>query len=350
MRKAIRAALVCALLAGAAAPAGAVDLLGPFGRAMERGIEAHDAGDYAGAAAAFSDALLERPGSYEALMNRGLALGRAGDARRARIDFQAAVGASGDDLGRRAAALYNLGRLEFDTALAQAQAAFEDQENPDSELIEQALANAIASFRSQSEALSLAPGFEDARANRAQAQHLIELLARREPPPEDMTPDQSDGDDDPTPSDGDDEQQQQPGGEGDDDADPQQEPGDGDEQDPSDGDGDGDQQQDPQQPSDPGDQQDDGPPEGQQQPQQPDRGDDQDGDGDDMPDPADAAGDPTDRDGQQDGEAAEIPDFDPGEMTPEEAKRLLNLLGNRDILVRRLPEQPREDRRTRKNW
>ena len=364
---AARALLLALALLAPAAAIHAVDLRDPFTRAVEDGNAAYESGQFDKALSLYNDALLQRPVSFEARMNRGLANGQLGNFEEALGDFKRAAELAGKDDVRRADAAYNEGRARLGAANLLS-GLFEDLPvPPDGADPDAAIREALAALRSFDQAMALRPNFEEAAHNRSQAQHLIQALARRQPPPEQQGSSSGESDDSQgegeeqnpsSPSSGDQQDQQDPSDPSQDSEqqDPSQEPQDsqqGDQQQ-------GDQRQQPQDQQQPGDQQQDQPQDGEQQ-QQPQGGKDQQQEDESQQGQQDQLQDgqqgndpqqqqqPQDADDQQ-GQGQGQPQGESREMSEEEAQSLLNLLGSRDVLVRRLPPKWRSDDRQRKNW
>lgn len=305
--RALALALAAVLACSAAAPA--IEWRDAYTRHMDTGVEYYDGGAYRDALAAFQAALLERPNDPSAVFNRGLAKARLGDYESARTDFTDAADRAGEDSGLRARALYNRGLAEFSLA---GKVAPEDRAR--------ALELALDSNRSFTRALDADPQFAEAMRNREHARELVQQLAQQ--PPEEEQQDQQ--------------QEQQDQG----DRDEEDQEGQDEQQDQESGDDDQQQQQDPSSPGDEGEDQ-------QEQQQQPgeDEGESGEQDGSQPQEGQDTGDGERDSQGSP-GEAEQQPD---GRLTPEDARRLLNLLGNPELLVPRLPDtSPRDP--NRKEW
>jgi Ca-activated chloride channel homolog len=285
----------------------AIDLRVPFDRLMDEGMEAYNNGQYDSAATAFRDARLIRPESPEATLNLGLAEAKRGNLQTARDLFRQSQQYMTPEDSRRADALYNEGT----TLLQEGENALQDEETASQ--APEKLIEAISKF---GEVLKTNPQYEGAIHNRLAAQNL---LAQMEPPPPPPPP---------QPGENDEEE-----GEGDQQSDESTSESEGGENDPSEDqqqNSDSDQQQDgdQDQPQDPSQQQ-DGEPESDQQDQQPDQ----------QP-PSEPDATPPDDERQVEGQqATTLPDERPEEMTPEEARQLLNLLGNRELMIFRQSRQ-----------
>lgn len=319
-----------------AAPLHAIDLGVDFTRKMNEGIAAYESGEFDAAQLAFQDALLMRPQSIEAKMNLGLARARLGQPLEATMTFSEIVEMSPANRERLAQAYYNRGRSQYDAA----QAALEAEE-PDPR---QALAHALDSLRSFDQATSVQPQMNQALYNRAQAQHLVERIARQmqmqqqqqqrsegregdDPHESDMSGEQSASEDQQRDSDesdpgGQQEQQDQP---------PQPDPGDSQ------------QDSDQQQPGedDPADEQTARPNESTQQDEQS-SSEQQQGRPDGSQDDSESQ-----QQSPQDGDQTEMgmSEVEPRDgMSPEEARNLLNILGNQQILRFRTPNRGERDK------
>ncbi|MBX3727629.1 MAG: tetratricopeptide repeat protein [Candidatus Sumerlaeia bacterium] len=191
MKFPIRAALALILMLAASAPA-AVDLRDPFTRLIDEGIAAYREGDNARALAAFRDAAHLRPESFEATINRGLAHARLGEHDAAIQQFQKATDLAGDDARRRGWAHYNRGRAHFERVEQGAEALFTGM--PDAPSPDKLLAEALESLDAFDQAVAADPDNDAAQHNRIQAQHVVRELAQLQQPPSEQQgePDQSD--------------------------------------------------------------------------------------------------------------------------------------------------------------
>ncbi|MDK2972120.1 MAG: Tetratricopeptide repeat [Candidatus Sumerlaeota bacterium] len=185
MKRAALAAIVVSLLL-LAAPLGAVGLRDEFARLMDEGVAAYESGDYEAALSSFQDAEMMKPESYEAAMNAGLAYAHLGDYEPAVQRFRKAEELAVQEPVKRSWALYNKGRFLFQTV----QHSFEQlkgQKEEDSESKidpERLLGRAVWCLDTFDEALDANPQNIEAQFNRAQAQHLIDELAQylKKPP------------------------------------------------------------------------------------------------------------------------------------------------------------------------
>ncbi len=266
---------------------------------IERGNEAYFADQLTEAEDAYSGAQLLAPDSPVASFNRGIVHGRQGSTGEAIDAFERAIQRAGEDASLRARANYNLGLMHWERAY---RAIAEDED------IEASLEEALRSLDRFEDALRYDPANDAARENRSQVQHFLEMFAREEPPPEQEEQQEESRDDDE--EDGD-QEQEMPQPEMDDDGDePDQQPMPGEdelaEQDIPTGEELREEESDET--------------EGESQPdQQDEEGEPQDGDPDEaQPDPGED----------------ESPE-QPGELTPEQARELLNLLGERQDIVLR---------------
>lgn len=165
--------LLCFLAMAFSVPA--IDVRDEFTRRMDEGIAAYESGDYETALEAFTDARVLRPESGEARMNIGLAQARLGEYEEALEAFEAVAEQTGGKPERRANALYNRGRTLFDIVREEAQS-----EQPDRDSLVQ---RGLESLRTFEQALELQPGHEEAEFNRAQVQNFLEQLALQVVPP-----------------------------------------------------------------------------------------------------------------------------------------------------------------------
>lgn len=320
-----------------AAPLHAIDLGVDFTRKMNEGIAAYESGEFDAAQLAFQDALLMRPQSIEAKMNLGLARARLGQPLEATMTFSEIVEMSPANRERLAQAYYNRGRSQYDAA----QAALEAEE-PDPR---QALAHALDSLRSFDQATSVQPQMNQALYNRAQAQHLVERRIARQMQMQQQQQQRSEG------REGDDPHESDMSGEQSASEDQQR---DSDESDPG---GQQEQQDQPPQP-DPGDSQQDS---DQQQPGEDDPADeqtarpnestqqDEQSSSEQQQGRPDGSQDDSESQQQspQDGDQTEMgmSEVEPRDgMSPEEARNLLNILGNQQILRFRTPNRGERDK------
>lgn len=265
---------------------------------VERGIGAYDGGDYEAAEREFLNARLLESNRPEPLLNLGLTAARQNRLDDAVANFSRALDAAGNSPALRGNALYNRGVAKFQQAMATLEGEKPNQDAALEKAIE-ALDDFDAAQRIDSEAADRA---------RANAQAIRRFLETQQPPPQQQQQQQSqDGDE------GEDEQQQQQqqqqqgeqNGEGPQDREKQRDPQSGDEQ-----------QQQPQDQQQPQQQPQDDPSQGEQQQQQQEPQSDQGQQGDNEQPP------------QGEEQQQPSPAQEPREMTPEEAKRLLNMLGD----------------------
>lgn len=265
---------------------------------VDRGASAYEGGDFSVAEEDFRNAQLLRPDLAEPIFNLGLAAARQNEPQTAIDHFNRALDLARDNDALRAEALYNRGIVQFD----QARAAL-DGEKPNRA---GAIQNAISALDSFRQAQTVAPDFSDAELNRQLVQQFLREIPL--PPPQQEQQQQQDGDENDQQEQQENQQQQQQPQPQDpqENQDPQNSPNQNDpQQNP-----DGGQNQDPQEQRDPQQQ------ENEQQQEAQDK-------------PEEAEGQPEEEE-QQQGEQPQSGQAQ--QMSPEDAKRLLNLLGNKDMI------------------
>jgi hypothetical protein len=312
-----------------AVTAQSLDLRVPFDRLMDEGASAYVMEDYEGAASAYRSARLLRPNSAEAIMNLGLAEAKLGNFEAAREHFRESRRFLSPEDARRSESFYNEGTSWLDEAMR-------STESEDPSVAGKVPDQLLEAIDRLGAALEMNPELAQARQNRLAAQNM--LYRMEEPPPQESSSDSEDESDeseqqDQQPSDssesegGEDSEQQQ--------NQDQQQQGEQSEDDSSNSDQQ-DQQSQQDQPSDSQQQ------ESQQQPPQ------------EQDSPSDASPQDqseTDQGEEQESEGVEgtPPPERPGEMTPEEARQLMNLLGNRDLMIFRQPRD-RQPPPSGKDW
>lgn len=307
-------ALALLLATALVAPAAAVDIRDAFTRRMDEGIAAYDQGDFDAARRAFQDARVMRPDSAEAELNLGLTHARLGDWEQAEHIFSRL-----SESGRMVPeAHYNRGRALFDSA----RAAWESGEGDPERIIPQ-LIESIDHFNAALEARE--GDFSEAEFNRWQAAHLLYDVAMTDPPP-------------PQPEDQDTQDSQPPGEEGDEEESSEvpEAPGEGDSPDDP---GEDDQGVEPEE----GDDEDDATGEVDAD-APPEDGDPEDGDPEEGEEEQDASPDDDEGEGDEQELPAAPAEPDLSDLSPEEARDLLNLLGDDDVLRRRAPSHREAER------
>ncbi|MCB2154098.1 hypothetical protein KQI84_04380 [bacterium] len=351
MMKRLATILIVFALAGAS-PAMAFDWNNRLPRLIEEGVAAYDSGDYETARGIFHDARVEAPDAPEPVMNLGLTSAKMGEYQEAIASFNHAVELAESAPEIRAKSLYNKGLSQFELA----RQALEAQDR------EQAIQMGVAALKSFNEALDAQSDFPDAEFNREQVRNFLMQLAQQAQ--QEQQQQQGDGDQnqdqqDQENQDQQNQQQQQQNGDQNQDqqdqqqSDQQQQQGDQqDQQNQQQGDQQNDQQQQQGEQQDQDQQQegkaqqnsqeqgeeqqqdekqaDSGTPQEEQQPEEK------------QADQSQAGDQEQPQEGQQ--QQAQMAQ----QMSEEEAKNMLNLLGNRGLLILR---QPRDDsRRSRQDW
>jgi len=317
------------IIVGLASPAVAIDLGIEFTRHMKEGVAAYESGDYKQARESFRAAQLLRPQSPEAKMNLGLANARLAEREAAASAFREVVEMSAEERERLAEAHYNRGRNQLDRANELAGA-----EEPK---YEEALAAALEGLVHFDRAREVKPEYKDAEFNYAQLQHLIQDIALKQMQQQQQQQQQQDQQNQDQQQD----QQEQQDGSGSNDQQQDQQEGDQ-QQEPQDGQ----QQQDSQQQS--GDQQQSNQEE-QQPTGQPNQNPQQQENEEQQQQPQ---GQPSEQQeeqeqsGQEQQQPGEQQETDPGAMTKQQARNLLNMLGNPDVLKFRTPNRGGK----RKEW
>ena len=305
--------LIAGLVLASASPAAAFDWNNRLPRLLEEGVESYESGDYETARDLFHDARLEAPTAPEPVMDLGLTAAKMGQHEEAIALFNHAHELAEKDTAIRAKSLYNRALSQFDLARQAAEAQKRGE----------AVEMGVAALKSFDETLQEQADFPDAEYNREQVRNFMVEVAKAQEQPQ--------------PGDGD-EQDQQQNEDGDQQKDQQDQQGEqeqkGDKQDEQEGqpkkDQDG-EQQDKQQ-----EQQQKQGEEQEEQPGQPEQSEEKPGE---KGEPAQ----PEEGEGQQGG-MQQVP----VQMSEEEAKNMLNLLGNRGLLILR---QPMDDsRRNRQDW
>lgn len=133
---------------------------GPLHELVRRGRERFDAGDWAGAQAAFAAAELKAPEDLRVAYDRGRTYHAAGDADNARSYYERVAGSG--DVALAARALFNLGDLRVTSARGRLGDDPVALPKADREGVLADLASAIARYRG---VLELRPDDEDARKN-----------------------------------------------------------------------------------------------------------------------------------------------------------------------------------------
>lgn len=270
---------------------------------IRRGNEAYTQEEFESAGEYYRDAQILDPQGPVSSLNLGLSEAKQGNTDRALNAFSRALQLSGEDATLRSRALYNMGVGHMESAMA----LMDEQER------EAAVEQAISALDAFDETLRLEPDNEDARFNREQVRHLLNFISEPPPPQE---------------------QQQQQEGESGGDGQPQEQ------------DSEQEQQQDQQQQQEQQEQQQDE--SDQQQEQQPE---DQEGQEEQEQEQQQQ---PQDGDQEQDAEQQEGSggEAQPQEqrLSPEEARQLLNLLGDMENIVLQKRHDPRTRPTPEKNW
>ncbi|MBI5154662.1 tetratricopeptide repeat protein [Candidatus Poribacteria bacterium] len=332
----LRLLALIALMAAAshAVFAGGLDLRDRYTRVMDEGAEAYAGGQFEDACKDFSDALIAKPGTPEAAFNQGLALARQGKFSDAAAAFGRVLQLVPEDGNLRSRAWYNRGLAQLRAAERLMQPE-EAGKQPDQEAV---IESALQSLDSFGRAVQADPGFADAAHNRAQVQHFLSELPLQQPPPQQgggegedqqQPQDQGDQQEDQNQSGDqqqDNQQQQQQGGEGEQSRDQQQQ---GKQED---------NKQEQQESQDSGQSEAESESRGDQQEEQQGEGEQQEKESEqDEKEQKEGAG----------GEQKEEPQQAAEQMSEQEARNLLNLLGNRPTLIMRQgnhrPDPKRKD-------
>jgi Ca-activated chloride channel family protein len=317
------------LLSAMAADAQSIDLRVPFDRLMDEGQSAYLGENYEEAASAFRSARLLRPNSPEAIMNLGLAEAKLGNLQAARELFRESRRFLAPEDVRRSESFYNEGTSWLDEAMR-------SMESEDPAVAGKGPDLLLEAIDQLGQALELNPEHEKARQNRLAAQNM--LYRMEEPPPQDSQESSEEENEEGE------QQEQQPSdsseSEGGDESEQQQnqdQQGEGEQSEESPANSDQQNQQQPEdQPSDSQQQ------ENQQSPPQ-----EQESPSDGEPQEESESEPGEEQEGE--GEGAQPRPDRPGEMTPEEARQLMNLLGNRDLMIFRQPRD-RQPPPSGKDW
>lgn len=267
---------------------------------IRRGNEAFSLEEFESASEFYRDAQILHPQGPVSALNLGISEAKQGNTDRALNALSRALQLSGEDATLRSRALYNLGVAHLENAIAL----------KDDKKREAAVEQAIAALDAFDETLRLEPDNEEARFNREQVRHLLNFIAEPPPPQEQQQ-----------------QQQGESGGEGQ----PQQQDSEQEQEQQQD-----EQQQQQQQQQESGDQQE------QQQPEE------QEGDQEQQQQQ------PQDGEEEQGSEEEQRPggEAQPQEqrLSPEEARQLLNLLGDMENIVLQKRHDPRTRPTPEKNW
>ncbi len=283
---------------------------------VRRGNEGFKGEDFKAAEDFYRGAQLKNPGEAVAAFNIGLAEAKQGNHESAASEFNRALNLAGPDTGFRAKTQYNLGLSHLQQAMDALSP--KDKKNPQAtpskKNREQAIGQALKAIDAFDATMKLEPGNQDAAVNKAKTQHLLQFAAT--PPPQN--------------------QQNQDNGEG------------------SEGDGESQKQQDSQQP--PQDQQQEQQDQSSQQDQQQqDKGEQeqqQAGEGQDEKQDQQAGQGEQEKQEEQDAQdgKAQQADKKEAEMTEEQARELLNILGDQQNVVLRKSRYPLTRPEPKKDW
>ncbi|MCC6547081.1 tetratricopeptide repeat protein [Candidatus Sumerlaeota bacterium] len=167
---------------------------------IRRGNKEYDGKSYKDAEDFYREAQTRNPDAAAAAFNIGLSEARQGNHDGAAAEFNRALNLAGTDAHLRAKTLYNLGSTHLNDALkllnpqpAQGQQAA--PQNLSQKDREAAIQAALSSIDAYNGALKLAPNDEAAKFNKAQAQHLLEFAAQ--PPPKQQDEQQNQQNQDP---------------------------------------------------------------------------------------------------------------------------------------------------------
>ena len=283
---------------------------------VRRGNEGFKGEDFRAAEDYYRGAQLKNPGEAVAAFNIGLAEAKQGNHESAASEFNRALNLAGPDTGFRAKTQYNLGLSHLQQAMDVLSP--KDKKNapssPSKKSREQAIGQALQAIDAFDATLNLEPGNQDAAVNKAKTQHLLQFAAT--PPPQQSQPNQDNGE----------------GSEGNGESQNQQ----SDQQKPQD------KQQQQEQSSQQDEQQQD---KGEQEQQQAGEGQDQ------KQDQQAGQGEQEKQEEQeaQDGKARQA-DKKEAEMTEEQARELLNILGDQQNVVLRKSRYPLTRPEPKKDW
>jgi hypothetical protein len=270
----------------------------------------------------YRSAQLREPDEAVASFNLGLALAQQEDYAGASRNFQDALNLAGERADFREKALYNLGLSQINSAIAESK-----KDKPDEEFM---LDQALSALDAFNETLRLNPGNEEAAANKAQAQHFLkrEMQEQQQQQQQQNQQQQNQQQQD---QQQDQQQQQQQQQQNEQDQQQQQEQQ---------------QQQDQQQQADQNQEQQ----ENQQQQDEQQQGQQQEEEQEQQGQPQDQQ-QPEEQEGQQEEERqGDQQREQPAELTEDQARQLLNLLGDERNIVLRKGRYPRSMPEPEKDW
>jgi len=277
---------------------------------IERGNNMYSEKVYEQAEENYRAAEFRKPEDPVAALNLGLALAQQGENETAARYFDKALNRAGENAQLREKALYNYGRTKLDLAMSMVE---QQQQQVNEEAL---MSNALDALDAFNETLRLNPNNSDAQRNKTIVQNLIRRQSEP-PPPEQQQQQQQQGES------GEQQQQQQQGQQGEQDQQQEQQQGEQ-EQEPQEG-----QQQEEQQ--------------GQQNQQQQQGQDQQQGQQQQEPEQGE------EQEEQQGGQQPQQQQRPP-ELSEEQARQLLNLLGDdKNIILRKgqiSPNRPKPE----KDW
>lgn len=279
---------------------------------IRRGNEDYSGNKFSDAERLYRDAQLKNPEEAVAAFNLGLSAAKQDNHEAAINQFKKSLNLAGEDAQLRGKTLYNLGNSQFKEALK----AETDKKR------EEAIQHALDALDSFNAAARLGYDKVEVEENKSQAQHFLQFTAN--PPPQQQNQQNQDGQGEQGQQ-GDQSQNQQP----------QDQQGQQDQQQPQDGQDQ--QQQQPQSGDQPEQQQDQQP---QDQPQE--------GEGE-QEQQQQEQGEGQDQEEQQKGSSGGAKEK-PVDLTPEQARELLNLLGNQDNIVLKKSRYPLTRPEPEKDW
>ena len=153
---------------------------------IRRGNQEYKGEEFKNAEDFYRDAQLKNPEQAEAAFNIGLSEAKQGNNQGAASEFNRALNLAGADAALRAKTLYNLGSAHLNDALKLLQPEGKDgAPSAPGELSpkvrEEVVHSALSSIEAYNGALKLNPNDSAAKFNKAQAQHLLQFASQ--PPP-----------------------------------------------------------------------------------------------------------------------------------------------------------------------